>query len=60
MKSQAPYVPRTDLGFPDRRRSSRFELCFLDEAEIESWENCERVEEVEHDAPRLTDRELIR
>ena len=60
MKSQDPYIPRTDLGFVDRRRSNRFELCFTDEAEIESWEYSERVEDREHDVMRSIDRERPR
>ena len=56
MKSQEPYIPRTDLGFTDRRRSNRFELCFTDEAEIERWECSERVEDLERGVAGLRDR----
>lgn len=42
-----PYVPRTDLGFPDRRRASRFEVCFNDEAEVECWERGDRSDGLE-------------
>ncbi len=32
------YIPRTDLGFPDRRKKSRIQTIFADEAEVELWE----------------------
>ncbi len=60
MKLQEPYIPRTDLGFTDRRRSSRFELAFADEAEIESWERSERIDGLERGATATSDREPSR
>ena len=37
------YVPRADLGFPDRRKKKRVEMVFTGEAEVEDLETVRRA-----------------
>ena len=54
-KDEASYIPRTDLGFTDRRKSTRLNLSFTDELEAEDWDRSDKFEQL---AVALRDREL--
>ena len=56
MASAKTYIPRTDLGFPDRRTSNRFEWSFSDEADAEQWERDDRSDRVDLGATPSVDR----
>ncbi len=49
------YIPRTDLGFPDRRQKGRLEVRFTDEADVERWELGDRSSESDRLLPASTE-----